>query len=150
MKFKLIFIVCFSFTLNTFGQSDSGFTNKANLKNFSLNWKADSLGKNLFRYNAVDDTLTGKVRSIYLTNILHYKREQVIELLGKPSKIIHSRGNYSFNYFLTPYYAPPVGKSRYSLQISFVNNSVVGIDTSFIDDSNDGIDVNENGNEIKQ
>ncbi|HTA84548.1 MAG TPA: hypothetical protein VK783_16510 [Bacteroidia bacterium] len=147
--FSLIIFISLT-TLTAIGQVDGGLTNKASLKNFSLNWKADSLGKNLFRYNAVNDTLTGKVRSIYITDILHYKKEQVIELLGKPNKIIHSKGNYSFNYFLAPYYAPPVGKSRYSLQISFVNNSVVGIDTSFIDDSNDGIDVDENGDIIKQ
>lgn len=119
------------------------------LKRFSSNWKADSLGKNRFRYNAVEDTLTGKIRSIYLTNILHYKKEQVLELLGKPNKIIHNGSKYSLNYFLAQYFAPPVGKNRYSLQIVFENDIAVSVDWTFIDDSNDSIDVDGNGNPIK-
>ncbi len=151
---KPAFLILFSFiSVVAFGQPHliGGFKNMTN-GDFSSRWKADSLGKNLFRDSAlIEDTITRKIVSVNGINIKQYTNKEIFAFLGEPNKIIHNGGNYTFDYFLAPYYAfSEAGKYKYVLEVSFENNMVVDFYTSFIDDSNDAIDVDTNGKPIKK
>jgi hypothetical protein len=79
---KIKFILFFSFiSLLNYGQSN----NDSPLKEFSIKWKADSLANNGFRENHYSKSPDSTIWLINGLTFEGYSKENVIDLLGKPS-----------------------------------------------------------------
>lgn len=63
----------------------SGQDSDSLLKNFSLKWQADSLGKSGFRSSHLSFDSTSNVWRINGIDLTQYSKEKVLSFLGKPN-----------------------------------------------------------------
>ncbi len=103
--------------------------NTQSIKSFSKKWIVDSTGKKGYRINFYNSLIKDTIPF----NLIHLKKEKVLELLGQPNRITQENLTLVFDYFLTGYCGfSEEGCYRFVLEIKFENEIETKHYTSFI------------------
>ena len=122
---KIFFVLC----LSTFALLIACHPNEGT-ETFTKDFIADSLGGNGFRKEAISFNNDQTIALINGKNIIHYSKDEVFELIGKPDTLIRNieDGVSLVNYFY-PLYDDEKRKGKITLYVGTENDTVVEVMT---------------------